>query len=100
MSDSAAVSRIIFKSRLVSALLLLVSVGCFSLMTVLSEPAKAPAVSAPELAAKGAANSGASKEGAAKSNGAAAGSGPEIAEQIRARVAPDALDCRDSFAFF
>jgi len=86
MSDSAAVSRIIFKSRLVSALLLLVSVGCFSLMTVLSEPAKAPAVSAPEPAARGAANSGASKEGAAKSNGAAAGSGPEIAEQIRARL--------------
>ena len=38
MSDSAAVSRIIFKSRLTSALLLLVSIGCFSLMTVLSGP--------------------------------------------------------------
>jgi len=91
MSDSAAVSRIIFKSRLTSALLLLVSIGCFSLMTVLSGPEKSAPVAVPEPPAKSAAasgNAGASKEAAnSKSAGPmAAGSGPEIAEQIRARL--------------
>jgi hypothetical protein len=91
MSDSAAVSRIIFKSRLTSALLLLVSIGCFSLMMVLSGPEKSAPVAVPEPPAKSAAASGsagASKEAAnSKSAGPmAAGSGPEIAEQIRARL--------------
>ena len=91
MSDSAAVSRIIFKSRLTSALLLLVAIGCFSLMTVLSGPERSAPVAVPEPPAKSAAASGsagASKEAAnSKSAGPmAAGSGPEIAEQIRARL--------------
>lgn len=108
MSDSAAVSRIIFKSRLVSAMLLLASIACFVAMASLSEPA--PKSAKPVVGPAGgkgneAAPVATGKNGATTANGATGPAGAsgavngatqvlpitpgtpqEAAEQIKARL--------------
>lgn len=106
MSDSVAVSRIIFKSRMLSAVLLMVSAVCFVAMSSLSEPAPKSGPK-PEAGAaatgKAAAASKAGANGAAGGPGGAGGAGngasnaaealpitpgtpQEAAEQIRSRL--------------
>ncbi|MBU3724867.1 MAG: hypothetical protein FGM18_05060 [Burkholderiaceae bacterium] len=79
MSDSAAVSRVIFKSRLISAVLLLVSIACFVVMSFLPEPVAVP-TPAPEPKA------GARAPAAATNLPITPGTPQEAAEQIRARL--------------
>ena len=108
MSDSAAVSRIIFKSRLVSAMLLLASIACFVAMASLSEPASKTAKpaanpaggkgneSVPVATGKNGATTANGATGAAGAAGAAngatqvlpitPGTPSEAAEQIKARL--------------
>lgn len=108
MSDSAAVSRIIFKSRLVSAMLLLASIACFVAMASLAEPASKTAKpaanpaggkgneSVPVATGKNGATTANGATGAAGAAGAAngatqvlpitPGTPSEAAEQIKARL--------------
>lgn len=81
MSDSASVSRIIFKSRLVSAVLLLVALACFFVMGALSEPK--PVAPAAKESAKAAA---ALTNGKGESLPITPGTPQEASEQIKARL--------------
>lgn len=101
MSDSAAVSRIIFKSRLLSAVLLMVSIACFVTMSSLSQPVPQPVVQrAPQSASPATANGAAKGVANGAASGVASGAAQqatvvlpitpgtpqEAAEQIRARL--------------
>ncbi|MBU3720957.1 MAG: hypothetical protein FGM22_09415 [Burkholderiaceae bacterium] len=90
MSDSAAVGRIIFRSRLISALLLLIAVGCFFVMAMLAEPSKT-APPAPEPVKTSPKAAGASKEANNKDTNnkdapATPVSSQDLSEQIKARL--------------
>lgn len=96
MSDSAAVSRIIFKSRLLSAVLLMVSIACFVTMSSLSQPAPQSVQQALQPGSPSTANGAAKGATNGAPNGAAQqasvvlpitpGTPQEAAEQIRARL--------------
>ena len=88
MSDSAAVGRIIFRSRLISALLLLIAVGCFFVMAMLAEPSKtaAPAPEPVKTSPKGASKEANNKDTNSKDAPTTSVSSQDLSEQIKARL--------------
>jgi len=86
MSDTQTVGRIILKSRLTSAILLLLSVACFAVMTALPGEER-PHPEPPTKQQSKASGKGVSAEADRPAGSMAPGTPSELAEQIRARMA-------------